>query len=119
MAESIVFIDNEIRVSDKQIADLGTVKEDNTQFHSPSIRDLSAFIAEATFLCGHNIVHHDLHYLRPLLAQPLSVKPINTLYLSPLLFPERPYHMLLKDDKLQTDDLNNPLNDAKGPQIVL
>lgn len=113
MAGSIVFIDSEVRISDKKIADLGAVKEDNTQFHSPSIRDFSAFIAGATFLCGHNIVHHDLRYLRPLLAQPLSAKPIDTLYLSPLLFPERPYHALLKDDKLQTDELNNPLNDAE------
>ena len=47
------------------------------------------------------------------MAQPLSAKPIDTLYLSPLLFPERPYHALLKDDKLQTDELNNPLNDAE------
>ena len=38
--------------------------------------------------------------------------PIDTLYLSPLLFPHRPYHALLKDDKLQTDELNNPLNDS-------
>lgn len=65
------------------------------------------------YLCGHNIVHHDLRYLRPLLDQPLSAKPIDTLYLSPLLFPEQPYHALLKDDKLQTDELNNPLNDAE------
>ena len=37
---------------------------------------------------------------------------IDTLYLSPLLFPAKPYHALLKDDKLQTNDLNNPLNDS-------
>ena len=37
---------------------------------------------------------------------------IDTLRLSPLLFPKRPYHKLLKDDKLQTDELNNPLNDS-------
>lgn len=113
MAESIIFIDSEIGVSDKKIIDLGAVKENGTQFHSPSIRDFSEFIANSVFLCGHNIVHHDLHYLRPLLDTPLSAKPIDTLYLSPLLFPERPYHALLKDDKLQTDELNNPLNDAE------
>jgi len=28
------------------------------------------------------------------------------------LFPTRPYHALLKDDKLQTEDTNNPLNDS-------
>lgn len=37
---------------------------------------------------------------------------IDTLYLSPLLFPRKPYHALLKDDKLQTNELNNPLNDS-------
>ena len=29
------------------------------------------------------------------------------------MFPNRPYHKLLKDDKLQTDDFNNPVNDSK------
>lgn len=28
------------------------------------------------------------------------------------MFPNKPYHKLLKDDKLLTDELNNPLNDA-------
>lgn len=27
-------------------------------------------------------------------------------------FPAKPYHKLLKDDKLQTEDTNNPLNDS-------
>ena len=43
---------------------------------------------------------------------------IDTLTLSPLLFPNRPYHKLLKDDKLQTDELNNPLNDAKKAKLL-
>ncbi|MDQ3395957.1 MAG: RecQ family ATP-dependent DNA helicase, partial [Bacteroidota bacterium] len=37
---------------------------------------------------------------------------IDTLYLSPLLFPKKPYHALVKDDKLDPDGYNNPLNDA-------
>ena len=40
-------------------------------------------------------------------------KVIDTLLLSPLLFPKNPYHKLLKDDKLQTEELNNPLNDSQ------
>ena len=52
-------------------------------------------------------------YIRPHLADSFSAKCIDTLYLSPLLFPKRPYHALLKDDKLQVDELNNPLNDAQ------
>ena len=113
MAESVIFIDSEIGISDKKIQDLGAVKADGTPFHSPSVRDFSVFIAGAAFLCGHNILHHDLPYLRPHLNAPLSTGIIDTLYLSPLLFPQRPYHALLKDDKLQTDELNNPLNDAQ------
>lgn len=113
MAESVIFIDSEIGVSDKKIQDLGAVKKDGTPFHAPSVRDFSAFISDAAFLCGHNILHHDLHYLRPHLNAPLSAGIIDTLYLSPLLFPQRPYHALLKDDKLQTGALNNPLNDAQ------
>jgi ATP-dependent DNA helicase RecQ len=38
---------------------------------------------------------------------------IDTLFFSPLLFPAKPYHSLLKDDKLQTEEINNPLNDSK------
>ena len=41
-----------------------------------------------------------------------SVRYIDTLCLSPLLFPAKPYHRLLKEDKLQTDSLSNPLDDA-------
>ena len=37
---------------------------------------------------------------------------IDTLFLSPLLFPTKPYHALLKDDKLQTEESNNPVNDS-------
>lgn len=113
MAKSIVFIDSEVRVSDKKIMDLGAVKEDSSRFHSPSIQEFSRFIAGSEFLCGHNVLRHDLRFLQPFLEAPLSAKVIDTLYLSPLLFPERPYHALLKDDKLQTDELNNPLNDAE------
>lgn len=113
MAEPIVFIDSEIGVSDHRILDLGAVREDGAKFHSPSVRDFSAFLAGAAFLCGHNILHHDLKYLRPLLDSKPSLGVVDTLYLSPLLFPERPYHALVKDDKLQADERNNPLNDAE------
>ena len=30
-----------------------------------------------------------------------------------MLFPTKPYHALVKDDKLQSEDTNNPLNDSK------
>ena len=57
---------------------------------------------------------HDLKYLKSAFVATgiNNIKFINTLFLSPLLFPTRPYHALLKDDKLQTDDINNPLTDS-------
>ncbi len=44
---------------------------------------------------------------------------VDTLYVSPLLFPKRPYHRLVKDDKLQTDEVNNPVNDCLKARDLL
>ena len=72
MTKSIVYIDSEIGIDDKRIKDLGAIKNDRSSFHSPSLRDFYAFISDADFVCGHNVVHHDLAYpfaiLRFLLA---------------------------------------------------
>ena len=119
MTKSIVYIDSEIGIDDKRIKDLGAIKNDRSSFHSPSLRDFYAFISDADFVCGHNIVHHDLAYLTPHFEKPLRCEPVDTLYLSPLLFPCRPYHKLVKDDKLQVDQLNNPLNDAEKAMQLL
>lgn len=110
--DSIVFIDSEIGVESGKILDLGAVKPDHSQFHSASLQAFSAFVSGADFICGHNILMHDLKYIGKLINQTTPPISIDTLYLSPLLFPHRPYHALLKDDKLQTDELNNPLNDS-------
>lgn len=115
MEKMIVFIDSEID-SDGRIADLGAVCENGAGFHSSSAEAFSEFIADAEFICGHNVIHHDMKYILPVLKNPVSAGYIDTLYLSPLLFPERPYHALIKDDKLLSDELNNPLNDAVKAQ---
>lgn len=107
---SIVFIDSEISASKKTICDLGAVKPDRTKFHSDSQAEFSNFVSGADFICGHNIIDFDLKYISSLITTPYTA--IDTLYLSPLLFPNKPYHRLLKDDKLQSDELNNPLNDS-------
>jgi ATP-dependent DNA helicase RecQ len=41
------------------------------------------------------------------------------IYISPLLFPERPYHRLLKDDKLISEQINNPVNDCEKAKDLL
>lgn len=83
-------------------------------FHGNSFEKFLEFLEPVEYIGGHNILKHDLTYLIPLYRKAGYELPrvIDTLYLSPLLFPQRPYHRLLKDDKLLTDSLNNPLNDS-------
>jgi ATP-dependent DNA helicase RecQ len=58
-----------------------------------------------------------LRKLAPRLA--LHDKPVvDTLYLSPLAFPENPYHHLVKDYKLVRGSLNDPAADAAGGAAV-
>ena len=135
----IVFIDLEVNVSDNKAADYGAVKylespyapikatlnrifgitpTENTdihsteQLHTRSEKEFADFIYGNSFICGHNILNHDLNYIEAAVDKAGITYAVDTLYLSPLMFPSRPYHALLKDDKLSTDELNNPLNDS-------
>jgi len=112
--KTIAFIDTEIDFRSKKILDVGGIAENGLNLHSHSLNDLLEFIRNQEYICGHNIIKHDIPYLEKASNKIISnTKIIDTLYLSPLLFPKIPYHALLKDDKLQTEELNNPLNDAK------
>lgn len=111
---SIVFFDTETDRNGKRIHDIGGCLDDGRQFHDVSLERFGLFLRGADFVCGHNIFQHDLKFVGPALAAagiPLD-RAIDTLPWSPLLFPQKPYHALVKDDKLQTEALNNPLNDA-------
>ncbi len=110
----ITFIDTEIDPKSGGILDIGSVKGDGSSFHSNSVADFVQFVKGSQYICGHNVFNHDLKYIQHTLhaAGINRAHVIDTLFLSPLLFPRRPYHALLKDDKLQTEDTNNPLNDS-------
>lgn len=104
----IVFIDTEVGVDSQRVQYYGAVREDNAKLRTSSGQEFIEFISSCDTLCGHNIINHDLRYI----DLKVNYTIIDTLYLSPLLFPKKPYHRLLKDDKLQVDELNNPVNDA-------
>ena len=104
----ITFIDTEVSEADNKAYDFGAVNESDEKLHTGSAHEFHSFIAKSDYLCGHNIIDHDSKYIE----SPSGIIFIDTLYLSPLMFPNKPYHSLLKDDKLPTDELNNPLNDA-------
>jgi ATP-dependent DNA helicase RecQ len=111
----IAFVDTEIDPKTHHITDIGGTRSDGIDFHSNSIGNLTRFLNGAQFVCGHNIINHDQKYIQKALDD-AKIDPaliIDTLFLSPLLFPRQPYHALVKDDKLQTEEMNNPLNDSK------
>lgn len=111
---SIAFIDTEIDPNDGRILDIGSVRGDGSFFHKVSASEFIEFIRGSRYVCGHNVLNHDVKYIGNALYY-AGIDPdniIDTLFLSPLLFPTKPYHSLLKDDKLQTEEANNPLNDS-------
>ncbi len=111
---SLAFIDVEIEPSSRKILDIGSIKGNGSTFHSSSVAAFIDFLKNTQFICGHNIINHDLKYIQKAVMD-AGINPLNaidTLFLSPLIFPQKPYHALLKDDKLQSEDMNNPLNDS-------
>lgn len=108
------FIDLEVDGRGK-ILDIGGVKA-GQGFHSARIPEFADFVSDCDCLCGHNIIEYDIKYLKPFLRKEYVL--VDTLYLSPLLFPQKPYHKLLKDDKILTEELNNPLNDSLKAQSL-
>lgn len=80
-----------------------------------ALNELDGFADGLNYILGHNLLGHDLPileahapYLR-LLQRPV----VDTLYLSPIAFPENPYHRLVKDYKLVHDSMNDPVADAR------
>ena len=100
------------------------------ELHEPDIRTdqgareamdrLADLAGDARFVAGHNIVAHDRRFVEgmvpssPLLQIPL----VDTLYLSPLASPQRPYHKLVKDYKLGPEQ-SDPLEDCKLSRDLL
>lgn len=116
-ASRYAFVDVEVGLKDKKIHDIGAVRWDGAVFHSADKRELMAFLKDVDFVCGHNIINHDARYLFG--EGSCSCLLVDTLFLSPLLFPERPYHRLLKDDKIVSDQMNNPVNDCEKARDLL
>ncbi len=75
----------------------------------------------ARFVAGHNIVAHDRRFVEGVLPSSplLRLRPVDTLYLSPLAFPQRPYHRLVKDYKLVGAEQSNPLEDCRLSRDLL
>ena len=108
------------------ILKLGAVLGETTLTRSGSAsfaataQELNQVAQRSRCLLGHNLVRHDLPVLRQrapeLRIHQLPV--IDTLVLSPLCFPENPYHRLVKDYKLVRESLNDPVADARQAALL-
>ncbi len=120
MDQIITFIDLEVNPSTNKVLDYGAAKfyevrtNRHVPFHSGHLAEFVEFIKDSQFICGHNVFKHDLKFLKDSIPREILIrfKYIDTLLLSPLLFPATPYHRLVKDDKLNPEELNNPLLDS-------
>lgn len=120
MPHSILYLDIETSLH-KKILDIGALL--NTQeFHSRDLGRLQEWIIEAQYICGHNIIEHDIPILKCVIpAEHFKDKIyIDTLLWSPILFSNNPYHKLVKAYKIVNEsDINNPLSDCKLTKQLL
>lgn len=60
---SIAFIDTEIDPRSLKILDIGGVRADGCTFHKASVRDFMRFLNGTRYICGHNVINHDIKYI--------------------------------------------------------
>ncbi|MFO1050599.1 MAG: RecQ family ATP-dependent DNA helicase [Planctomycetota bacterium] len=125
LLSSIAFLDLEVGL-DGRLRDAGVVFGDreiriDCGDEGSAIDALADAVGRAQFLGGHNLLWHDLPRLAALRphAPILRMPVLDTLLLSPLAFPRRPYHRLVKDYKLQRESANDPVADARLSRDLL
>ncbi len=121
MARSeILYIDLEIQQGKETLTAIGAILNGKT-YEGASLNDLNAFAAGAKFIAGHNLLRHDLEFLKkhPKTEELANLPAIDTLMLSVLLRPDRKKHSLEKDYKIGGTTVNDPLADARICQELL
>ena len=117
LADSCVVVD--LETEDRGIRDIGAVRGErvfrlrDSGSSGDALDRLGEFGRGARFVLGHNIVAHDRRFVeihRPD-AELLQLPLVDTLYLAPLAFPQRPYHALIKDYKL-AGERSDPVEDC-------
>ena len=124
LVASCVVLDFETK--GERLRDAGAVRGErvfrvrDTELAGDALDRLDDFGRGARFLVGHNIVAHDRRFAeihRPN-AELLKLPLVDTLYLAPLAFPQRPYHALVKDYKL-AGERSDPVEDCRISLEVL
>jgi ATP-dependent DNA helicase RecQ len=111
---NILFLDIETNPKNKSV-DYGAIFN-GQELHERHTRKLKEWIRQANYICGHNIIKHDIPELKTKLGEGIfrDKKYIDTLLWSPLLFVKRPNHKLTKGYRIvNPSEVNNPLSDCK------
>lgn len=111
---SLLLLDIEYDPRRKRILEIG-MQRDGRSYKGLNRSEIHAFAEGTKWVCGHNVIHHDLPILRKWAPDlfPQGIVPIDTLMLSPLLRPDRAKHALDKDYHIHRDAPSNPLEDAR------
>ena len=120
MINKVLYIDIETTKQGK-IKDVGALFN-GQELHENQLTKLENWINQAEYICGHNIVAHDIPLLERVLGNEIfrNKKIVDTLLWSPLLFSDNPYHKLVKGYKIVNDsEYNNPLSDCKLTKQLL
>ena len=119
LIDDFLFIDIEYNPGTKAIREYGfALGSRGERVSKPDL--LIAALQSAKFVAGHNILQHDLPILEShfgVRAEPQNV--VDTLLLSSLLFPNKPYHHLRKEYLHDESDPSNPLKDALLSKTLL
>ncbi|TVQ99466.1 MAG: RecQ family ATP-dependent DNA helicase [Desulfovibrionales bacterium] len=123
-----VVVDLEIHPEEDRLLKIGAVdlrdrktRHYQGRFHAgDALASVDSFFTNRSFLLGHNILEHDLPWLREHFpaASILKLPALDTLHLSPLAFPRNPYHHLVKDYKLVKVAVNDPVQDCLQAERV-
>ena len=60
----IAFIDTEVSPTADRILDYGAILSDGRSLHTRSFSKFAAFLQDSCYLCGHNLLAHDIPYLK-------------------------------------------------------
>lgn len=117
MAHPPLFFDLETDRTGKRLLDVGALYGQG-ELHETKLDTLLPWLKEAETLVGHNIVQHDVPFLRKRLGSSMLANKVlvDTLCWSALLYADHPYHKLVKGYRLepeQEDAPSNPLSDCK------
>ncbi len=124
MKKHILFLDIETDLQGKRIYEIGVVYQKKSyQSSSPQhIANFMTLCSDISYLCGHNILEHDLPKIKKhskLYTELKQFPVIDTLPVSLLFFNEYTHHALPKAYKNEDDFKNDPVKDCELTELLL